>query len=183
MKNTPLPPRAMPLLALAGMLVPMAIYAFVNRGDAVAMRGVAIPAATDIAFALGVLALLGSRVPVALKLLLTAIAVADDLGAIVIIAVWYTNDLSLLSLAIAGAAFAGLLLINRLGVVRPAVAGQGRQPPMHSAAARPKTRVCGVRRRASCSTGRSTAPSIASHRAATRSRCSTASSASRARFT
>ncbi|KFN51389.1 Na+/H+ antiporter NhaA [Arenimonas composti] len=106
--------------ALAGMLVPMAIYAFVNRGDAVAMRGVAIPAATDIAFALGVLALLGSRVPVALKLLLTAIAVADDLGAIVIIAVWYTNDLSLLSLAIAGAAFAGLLLINRLGVVRPA---------------------------------------------------------------
>ncbi len=104
--------------ALAGMAVPMGIYAFVNWGDPVAMRGVAIPAATDIAFALGVLALLGSRVPLALKMLLTAIAVADDLGAIIIIAVYYTNELSLASLGIALAAMAGLLLINRLGVTR-----------------------------------------------------------------
>lgn len=104
--------------ALAGMVVPMAVYAWINRGDAVAMAGVAIPAATDIAFALGVLALLGSRVPVALKLLLTAIAVADDLGAIIIIAVYYTHELSLLSLGVAFAALAGLVLVNRMGVVR-----------------------------------------------------------------
>lgn len=104
--------------ALAGMVVPMALYAWVNRGDPVAMRGVAIPAATDIAFALGVLALLGSRVPLALKMLLTAIAVADDLGAIVIIAVYYTSELSLASLGIALAALAGLVVINRLGVTR-----------------------------------------------------------------
>lgn len=104
--------------ALAGMVVPMGIYAFVNWGDAVAMRGVAIPAATDIAFALGVLALLGSRVPLALKMLLTAIAVADDLGAIIIIAVYYTSHLSMLSLGVVAAALAGLALLNRLGVSR-----------------------------------------------------------------
>ena len=104
--------------ALAGMAVPMGLYAFVNWGDPVAMRGVAIPAATDIAFALGVLALLGSRVPLALKMLLTAIAVADDLGAIVIIAVYYTSELSLVSMGIALAALAILVLINRLGVTR-----------------------------------------------------------------
>jgi NhaA family Na+:H+ antiporter len=104
--------------ALAGMAVPMGIYAAVNWGDPVAMRGVAIPAATDIAFALGILALLGSRVPLALKMLLTAIAVADDLGAIVIIAVYYTSELSLLSLGIALASLAALVLVNRLGVTR-----------------------------------------------------------------
>ena len=104
--------------AVAGMAVPMGIYAFVNWGDPVAMRGVAIPAATDIAFALGVLALLGSRVPLALKMLLTAIAVADDLGAIIIIAIFYTSELSMVSLGIALGALAGLVLINRLGVTR-----------------------------------------------------------------
>lgn len=104
--------------ALAGMAVPMGIYAFVNWGDPVAMRGVAIPAATDIAFALGVLTLLGSRVPLALKMLLTAIAVADDLGAIIIIAVYYTSELSLLSFGVVIASMALLLLINRLGVTR-----------------------------------------------------------------
>ena len=104
--------------AVAGMAVPMGIYAFVNWGDPVAMRGVAIPAATDIAFALGVLALLGSRVPLALKMLLTAIAVADDLGAIIIIAIFYTSELSMVSLGIALGALAGLFLINRLGVTR-----------------------------------------------------------------
>jgi NhaA family Na+:H+ antiporter len=102
--------------ALAGMAVPMAIYAWANWGDPVAMRGVAIPAATDIAFALGILALLGSRVPLALKLLLTAIAVADDLGAIVIIAVYYTDELSLRALGLALAALVGLVLANRRGV-------------------------------------------------------------------
>ncbi|MGH8456251.1 MAG: Na+/H+ antiporter NhaA [Stenotrophobium sp.] len=106
------------LCALGGMAAPMAIYAALNHGDAAAMSGVAIPAATDIAFALGVLALLGSRVPLALKVLLTAIAVADDLGAILIIALFYTQSLSLLSLAVAGAALAGLLLLNRAGVTR-----------------------------------------------------------------
>jgi len=110
---------ALPLLcALGGMAAPMAIYAAINHGDAMAMRGVAIPAATDIAFALGILALLGSRVPVALKLLLTAIAVADDLGAIVLIALFYTDHLSWLALASAGLALAGLVALNRLGVVR-----------------------------------------------------------------
>jgi NhaA family Na+:H+ antiporter len=107
--------------AVAGMAVPMGIYAWINRGDPVAMAGVAIPAATDIAFALGILALLGSRVPLALKMLLTAIAVADDLGAIIIIAVYYTSDLSMFSLGIALASLAGLALINRLGVTRLSV--------------------------------------------------------------
>jgi len=104
--------------AIGGMALPMACYALVNHGDAAAMRGVAIPAATDIAFALGVLSLLGSRVPMGLKLLLTAIAVADDLGAILIIAFFYTENLSVLSLGVAGAALAGLVVINRLGVTR-----------------------------------------------------------------
>jgi NhaA family Na+:H+ antiporter len=107
--------------AVAGMVVPMGIYAWINRGDPVAMAGVAIPAATDIAFALGILALLGSRVPLALKMLLTAIAVADDLGAIIIIAVYYTSELSMFSLGVALAALAGLALINRLGVTRLSV--------------------------------------------------------------
>lgn len=108
---------ALPLAcALGGMLVPMAIYAWINRGDAMALRGAAIPAATDIAFALGVLSLLGSRVPLALKLLLTAIAVADDLGAILIIAFFYTESLSWLSLLVAGAALAGLVSLNRARV-------------------------------------------------------------------
>jgi NhaA family Na+:H+ antiporter len=104
------------LCALAGMAVPMGIYAWINAGDPVAMRGVAIPAATDIAFALGILALLGSRVPLALKLLLTAIAVADDLGAILIIAVYYTDHLSMGALGFAIAALAALVLANRRGV-------------------------------------------------------------------
>ena len=104
--------------ALGGMLVPMAIYAALNRDDPQAMMGVAIPAATDIAFALGILSLLGSRVPPALKLLLTAIAVLDDLGAIIIIALFYTDGLSALSLSVAGAALAGLVAINRAGVTR-----------------------------------------------------------------
>jgi NhaA family Na+:H+ antiporter len=103
--------------AVGGMAVPMAIYAALNAGDAAALHGTAIPAATDIAFALGVLALLGERVPVGLKLLLTAIAVLDDLGAIVLIALFYTEGLAWNALAVAAAALAGLVALNRRGVV------------------------------------------------------------------
>lgn len=108
---------ALPLAcACAGVAVPAAIFWFVNRGDASAMRGWAIPAATDIAFALGILSLLGSRVPVAMKLLLSTIAVIDDLAAIVIIALFYTDDLSVAALAWAGSAIALMALLNRRGV-------------------------------------------------------------------
>ncbi len=106
------------MCALGGMVMPMLVYAAFNWNDPVAMNGTAIPAATDIAFALGVLSLLGSRVPVALKLLLTAIAVADDLGAIVIIAVFYTSNLSMLSLGLAVLAIFGLWLLNAFKVMR-----------------------------------------------------------------
>lgn len=106
------------LCAFGGMAAPMAIYAWFNHGDAAAMSGVAIPAATDIAFALGILSLLGSRVPLALKVLLTAIAVADDLGAIIIIALFYTHELSLLAAGVALVALVGLILLNRRGVTK-----------------------------------------------------------------
>jgi len=110
---------ALPLAcAVGGMVLPMAIYAGFNVGDGAAMRGVAIPAATDIAFALGVMALLGPRVPLALKMLLMAIAVADDLGAIVLIALFYTSDLSWIALLLALFAIAGLVALNRSGVIR-----------------------------------------------------------------
>ncbi len=102
--------------ALGGMAVPMLIYAGINWGDSAAMYGSAIPAATDIAFALGILSLLGSRVPMALKMLLLAIAVADDLGAIIIIAVFYTEQISMLGLIIALAIIGILLALNRLNV-------------------------------------------------------------------
>ncbi len=104
--------------AIGGMLVPALIYIALNGGDPVATRGWAIPAATDIAFAVGILALLGSRVPVGLKVFLLALAVIDDLGVILIIAVFYTSELSLHSLAIAGAAAAVLLALNLGGVSR-----------------------------------------------------------------
>ena len=106
---------ALPVVAaVGGMLAPAAVYLAFNAGSA--PDGWAIPAATDIAFALGVLALLGPRVPAALKIFLLALAIIDDLGAIVIIAFFYTSKLSLLSLALAGGAAIGLLLLNRLGV-------------------------------------------------------------------
>ncbi len=102
--------------AVAGMAVPAAIFAIVNLGSPENLRGWAIPAATDIAFALGILALLGSRVPVSLKVLLTAIAVIDDLLAIVVIAVFYTGEISILPLALAASGLAVLVILNKSGV-------------------------------------------------------------------
>ncbi|CAH6636591.1 Na+/H+ antiporter NhaA [Pseudocitrobacter vendiensis] len=104
--------------AIGGMVVPALVYLAFNYQDPIASSGWAIPAATDIAFALGVLALLGSRVPASLKIFLMALAIIDDLGAIVIIALFYTNDLSLLSLAVAAAAIAVLAILNVSGVRR-----------------------------------------------------------------
>lgn len=104
--------------ALCGMAAPALVYVAFNAGDPTALRGWAVPAATDIAFALGVLALLGSRVPASLKILLMAIAVLDDLGAIVIIAIFYTEQLSPLALGLAGLAIVALVALNRLGVRR-----------------------------------------------------------------
>lgn len=106
--------------AVGGMLVPAACYAAFNWTDAIAMKGWAIPTATDIAFALGVLSLLGNRIPTALKAFLLTVAIFDDLGAIIVIALFYTADLSLLSLAIAGGLTLVLTVLNRAGVVRPA---------------------------------------------------------------
>jgi len=102
--------------AVGGMVVPAAIYAWINWGDPVGIRGWAIPSATDIAFALGVLSLFGERVPVGLKIFLMTLAVLDDLGAIVVIALFYTSDLSVEALLLAGLAIAGLLALNRFGV-------------------------------------------------------------------
>ncbi|RMF75486.1 MAG: Na+/H+ antiporter NhaA [Acidobacteria bacterium] len=108
------------LAAIGGMAAPAAFYVLLNRGDAVAMRGWAIPAATDIAFALGVLSLLGPRVPAALKAFLLSVAIFDDLGAIVVIALFYTEKLSTTSLGIAAALVLALAMLNRAGIVRPA---------------------------------------------------------------
>ena len=104
--------------ALGGMIAPALVYTTFNHGHALAMRGWAIPTATDIAFALGVLSLLGSRIPTGLKAFLLSIAIFDDLGAIVIIALFYTDHLSLLALGSAAVLMAGLVGLNRAGVRR-----------------------------------------------------------------
>lgn len=104
------------IAALGGMIVPAIIYLFLNWGDKVALHGWAIPVATDIAFALGILSLLGSRIPLSLKVLLTAIAILDDLGAIIIIAVFYTTDVSYISLSWAIFCIILLMLLNRLRI-------------------------------------------------------------------
>lgn len=104
------------LAAIGGMAVPALVFVYFNWGIPGALAGWAVPTATDIAFALGILALLGSRVPTALKVFLLAIAIIDDLGAIVIIAVFYTSDLSVNALTLSMLGFALAVGLNRMGV-------------------------------------------------------------------
>jgi NhaA family Na+:H+ antiporter len=104
------------IAAVGGMLVPALFYVFVNLGDSETLNGWAIPSATDIAFSLGVLSLLGKRVPLSLKVFLTALAIIDDLGAIVIIALFYSGDLSIKYLTLMLLAFIILLLINKFNI-------------------------------------------------------------------
>lgn len=106
------------IAALGGMVVPALIYTALNFNNPVGIKGWAIPAATDIAFAIGILALLGKRVPASLKIFLLALAIIDDLGAIVIIALFYTSDLSLTSVAMAAGFLSLLVFFNRRGVTR-----------------------------------------------------------------
>lgn len=109
------------IAAVGGMVVPGLLFLLFNGSDEVTRGGWAIPTATDIAFALGILALLGSRVPPALKIFLMALAIIDDLGAIVIIALFYTSDLSMTALTVAAAAIAVLALLNITNVRSTAV--------------------------------------------------------------
>ena len=102
--------------AVGGMLVPALIYIFINFDDSATLNGWAIPSATDIAFSLGVLSLLGSRVPISLKIFLTALAIIDDLGAIVIIAFFYSGDLQIKYLGLIVLSFIFLLILNRFKI-------------------------------------------------------------------
>ena len=108
------------IAAIGGMVVPALVFIAFNNGAEFAMNGWAIPTATDIAFALGILSLLGNRVPISLKIFLMALAIIDDLGAIVIIALFYTSELSTMSISIAGASLVVLFIMNRLNVARQA---------------------------------------------------------------
>ena len=105
------------LAAIGGMVAPAGIYAYLNWGDELAIQGWAIPMATDIAFALGIVVLLGHRVPAALKIFLVSLAIFDDLGAIIVIALFYTDQLSILALSVTAVCIALLFLMNRSGVV------------------------------------------------------------------
>ena len=102
--------------AVGGMLVPALFYVFINWGDSETLNGWAIPSATDIAFSLGVLSLLGKRVPLSLKVFLTALAIIDDLGAILIIAIFYSGDLNIKYLTLMALAFIILLIINKFNI-------------------------------------------------------------------
>lgn len=104
------------IAAVGGMAVPALIYAFINQGDPAAIRGWAIPSATDIAFALAVLTLLGNKVPTSLKIFLLTLAIVDDMGAVIIIALFYSQDLSMVSLTISSICLIMLAIINRRGV-------------------------------------------------------------------
>jgi len=106
--------------AVGGMAVPAAIYAFINWGQPTAIQGWAIPTATDIAFALGIVILLGDRVPSSLKVFLVSLAIFDDLGAIIVIALFYTDHLSFVALAISASCIAVLFMMNRMEVVSKA---------------------------------------------------------------
>ncbi len=108
------------IAALGGMVVPALIFATINQGNSFAVQGWAIPTATDIAFALGILSLLGNRVPVSLKLFLMALAIIDDLGAIIIIALFYTTDLSTVSIIVSFVSLVVLFIMNKIGVVKKA---------------------------------------------------------------
>jgi Na+:H+ antiporter, NhaA family len=111
--------RRLPVIAAAaGMIVPAIVYLAVAGGDPALGRGWAIPAATDIAFAIGVLALLSSRAPASLKLFLTTVAIVDDMGAVAIIAVFYTAELNMQALALAGLVWLAMMTLNRFGVMR-----------------------------------------------------------------
>ena len=106
------------LAAIGGMLFPALIFIAFNYDDAFALKGWAIPTATDIAFALGILSLLGNKVPVTLKIFLMALAIMDDIGAILIISIFYTHDLSFISMFLAFCCFIVLIIMNKLNVVR-----------------------------------------------------------------
>lgn len=108
------------IAAVGGMVVPALVFIAFNQGDSFAMKGWAIPTATDIAFALGVISLLGNRCPISLKAFLLALAIIDDLGAIVIIALFYTVELSTASIVIASIALTTLFVMNRMGVTSKA---------------------------------------------------------------
>jgi NhaA family Na+:H+ antiporter len=102
--------------AIGGMVVPALVYVFINFGNTETLNGWAIPSATDIAFSLGILSLLGSRVPISLKIFLTALAIIDDLGAILIIAFFYSGDLSISYLSLILISYILLLILNKFGV-------------------------------------------------------------------
>ncbi|MCB0337220.1 MAG: Na+/H+ antiporter NhaA, partial [Bdellovibrionales bacterium] len=106
------------IAAAGGMIVPAGIFVLFNLGDATALKGWAIPSATDIAFALGIISLFGKRVPVSLKVFLTALAIFDDLGAIVIIALFYSSDMSFSALGISAALLGVAYAMNRKGVTK-----------------------------------------------------------------
>ncbi len=108
------------IAAVGGMVVPALVFIAFNQGESFAMKGWAIPTATDIAFALGVLSLLGTKAPLSLKVFLLALAIIDDLGAIIIIALFYTTDLSTVSIIIASVSLSILFIMNRLGVANKA---------------------------------------------------------------